>query len=195
MSAQVLLTRETTAQSAQSTKIDTSPSGATLEDYAQSLGVTASYVDGMGRAWLEHRIEVAQMAGFTRPELDALFYQGMELVRSTHYEDAANVFLLLCQLDRTEARHFRGLALAFHCLREFGWSRATCEMALRRDPTDIISHVLYGEATLYLRGKRDAHKYLSHISKWPPKNGDEQLYIERAKQILAKIRITPAVSK
>lgn len=157
--------------------------------YAASLGVTPAYVQGLSRAWVDGRVEMAQVAGFTAPELDALYLQGMELVRRQSYGDAANVFLLLAQLDRKDIRFLRGLALAFHCLHEFGWSHSICDMALALDRADTITLVLQGEATLYLSGKRAAHDCLTKVLTHAAKNSDEQLYLDRARQILAKLRV------
>lgn len=160
-----------------------------MAGYAETLGVTPSYVDGISRAWVDGRLEMAQIAGFPPHELDAVYLQAMDLVRRQRYGDAANVFLLLAQIDRKDIRFLRGLALAFHCLHEFGWSHGVCEMALALDSQDTISLVLQGEAILYLEGKRAAHKHLTQTLTHAAKNSDEQLYLERARQILAKLRV------
>jgi len=165
------------------------PQTVDTDEYARSLGVTDDYVESIGRAVAEGQLEMAQVAGFTAVELNALYLRGMELVRQASYVDAANVFLFLAQLDRNDMRYLRGMALAFHCLHEFGWSNALCDMALARAPDDRITLVLKGEASLYLDGKRAAHERLSHAISLSARDSDEQLYLDRAKQILAKLRI------
>jgi hypothetical protein len=158
-------------------------------EYARSLGITDAYVDGIARAVADGQLERAQVAGFTAAELDALYWQGMDLVRRRAYGDAGNVFLFLAFMDRTDMRYLRGLALVFHCLHEFGWSNGVCDMALALVPDDRITLVLKAEATLYFEGKRAAHKRLSHVLTLSARDSDEQLYLDRAKQILAKIRL------
>ena len=158
-------------------------------EYARSLGVTDAYVDSIARAVADGQLERAQAAGFTAAELDALYLQGMDLVRRQSFGDAGNVFLFLAFIDRNDMRYLRGLALVFHCLHEFGWSNVLCDMALELAPDDRVTLVLKGEASLYLEGKRAAHRRLSHAVSLSARDSDEQLYLDRAKQILAKIRL------
>lgn len=162
---------------------------AELEAYARALGITDEYLDGVTRAVYDGQLQVAQVVGFTPPELDAVYLQGMELVRQQRYGDAGNVFLFLAQLDRKDPRYLRGLALVFHCLHEFGWADTLCDMVLRRAPNDIVAQVLQAEAALYLSGKKAAHRLLTEVVARQAQNNDEQLYLDRAKQILAKLRI------
>lgn len=166
-----------------------SPESAELDDYARTLGVTEDYLSSITRAVYDGHLQVAQVVGFTPAEMNAVYLQGMELVRQQRYGDAGNVFLFLAQLDRPEPKYLRGLALVFHCLHEFGWSNVLCDMVLRRAPADIVASVLQAEATLYLEGKRAAHKRLTEVVSRTPQDSDEQLYIDRAKSILAKLRV------
>lgn len=159
------------------------------QDYVQALGLTSDYIEGVSSAVMRGDLELKQVAGFTAPELDALYGEAMNLIRRGAYSRGGKVFLFLAQLDRRDPRYYRGLGLAFHSLREFGWANGCYNIAIELGHDDRIAMALRAECTLYLRGKRAAHAALSEVLALGPRSVDDQPYLDRASQVLAKIRL------
>jgi Flp pilus assembly protein TadD len=157
--------------------------------YAESIGITPDYVEAVTRAVRSGELSMAQVAGFTPEECDALFLQAMDLVRQGAYTRAGKVFSFLSHLDRSDPRYYRGLGLVFHCMHEFGWAEALLDIALAFNADDRIALALKAEGSLYLYGKKRAHQRLGDIVRLGARNTDEQLYLDRAQQILGKIRL------
>ena len=159
------------------------------QEYVRGLGLTPDYIDDVIRAVRTGALELSQVAGFTALELDALYLQGMDLLRRGAYPQGGQVFLYLAQLNRGDPRYYRGIGLAFHSLREFGWADGCYNIALKLNADDRIAMALKAECALLLRGKRAAHEALTHVLALGPRNLDDQPFIERASQVLAKIRL------
>ena len=159
------------------------------QDYLRAVGLTPDYINGVTQAVRNGDLELAQVAGFTVAELDALYLQGMDLLRRGAFTQGGQVFLYLAQLDRGDPRYYRGMGLAFHSLREYGWADGCYKIALRLHADDRIAMALRAECTLFLHGKRAAHEALTQVLALGPRHSDDQPYIERAGHVLAKIRL------
>jgi Flp pilus assembly protein TadD len=160
-----------------------------LADLDVASFVSVEEVEQAKEALRHNQVTLAQLAGISVEEREAVYARGVELLSIGLCKEAAKIFFQLCLLDRTNARYIRTLGLAYHYQRLHRWARVIYGQALVFDKNDVIAAALRAECTLVIIGKREAVKELHACLQMPIRNRHDIPYVERAKALYAKLSV------
>jgi predicted Zn-dependent protease len=161
-----------------------------VEAVLQSMsGLAAEDARMAYQAYRDKRIGLASLAGFEDEEMNAMYGRALESLRLGLMRKAIDEFITLIALEPKEARYLRGLGLCYQHQRLWGWADTAYAYALEHDPDDGAALALAAECALYLSGKQQAHAQLTQVVQRGVRRPYEAPYIQRAKDILAKIRL------
>lgn len=157
---------------------------AILAEQAQELGVTQDDADRLQEDLRTHRTSYRELLGITPEEMASMVYRAQEHLRLNAPKQALSIFLALTKLSRFEAAYWRGAALCFQHMREWGFALGYYNMALATDADDRISALLRAECLLKLTGKSAAADALAQIlARGPARNDEEGVYFARAQDL------------
>lgn len=135
------------------------------------------------------KLNLADLAGFSDDELNACYAMACQKISVGDLDEATKLFVLLCVLAHDRAKHWRGLGLTFHRRKIYESANIMYNLALRRDPDDIISRAFNAECLLWMNKRVQARTEAELAIALGQKSTkrDDVAYLRRAEAVLASI--------
>lgn len=124
--------------------------------------------------------------------MQAMAFRAEEHLRNLNPKDALKIFFALCKPNRFETSYWRGAAMCFQHLKEYGYAHGFYGMALATHADDRISEALRAECTLRLSGHQKALGELAQLLCKPViQDAAHGPYMQRAQLLHDKLSSLP----
>ena len=134
-------------------------------------------------------LNLADLAGFSDDEINACYAMACQKIAVGDLDEAMKLFLLLCLLAHDRSKHWRGLGLTFHRRKIYESANIMYNLALKRDPNDIIARAFNAECLLWMNKRVQArHEAELAIALGTASSKREDVaYLRRAEAVMASI--------
>jgi predicted Zn-dependent protease len=131
-------------------------------------------------------LTLAHVVGFSEEEVKATYAKACQKLAQNDLVSAGKLFVTLVALRHNEAKYWRGLGIVSQRAGQFGPCDFLYSMALKNDPSDLISMVFRAEARINTgRAAAGRQDLLSAIEIGDKIANAEQVpYVKRAKKVL-----------
>ncbi len=131
-------------------------------------------------------LTLAKVTGMSDEELQASYAAACQRLAKNDVFGAGKLFLTLAALDHRQGKYWRGLAICALRSGKHSWADRCFEVALARDPNDVISRVFRAEALIYLHRVADARRELATAIERgaQDKSVETSAYVKRARNVI-----------
>ena len=129
--------------------------------------------------------EPGDAMGFGPPALNAIEDMALAHYRGQQYDKASTLYGFVLRMNATRASAWRGLGACSHALKVYFIAAKCYEMAVKHDPSDLISKVYLGECLCQIGEKTAGLKLLGEAVETGTKDANLLPFISRARMIVS----------